>query len=393
MNFEVVCVQPELWTELLSSFAIFYTHLSNYFSLVKKKLIMNTVGGNQEASTAFCLLLRLLTLRCTVKQMQLLLDHPDSPYIRGIGFLYLRYAGDPKTVYDWIEPYLYDDEPIDVTANSNKNNNRRHQKEPETIGDFVRKLFSERDFYGTMLPRLPIHIERDIQVKLLLAEKIQNRAKKHLSNSETMKYFQTLGSHVMALYGDEENPTTWYEAVVDRVITRNEETGQPLKTPKFVVTFPEYGNTEVVTLGEMEMKGVPLDPVGVSRDPSQDREEESYKGRGGNDRDRGRGYGGRDRYDDHHRSSERSGKNDLYDEVRRREQASVTSNHDRPRKSSTAPVGRNNHQPKSQQQRDTSSHSSEERNAPVAASAPQKRSAEEIAAIQEKKRKLMAKYG
>jgi pre-mRNA-splicing factor 38B len=327
--------------------------------------------------------------------MQLLLDHSDSPYIRGIGFLYLRYAGDPTTVYDWIEPYLYDDEPIDVAANSNKNNNRRLRKEPETIGDFVRKLFSERDFYGTMLPRLPIHIERDIQVKLLLAEKIQNRAKKHLSNSETMKYFQTLGSRVMALYGDEENPTTWYEGVIDRVVTRNEETGQPLKTPKFVVTFPEYGNTEVVTLGEMEMKGVPLDPVGASIDHSQDREEKSYKGGGSYDRDRGRGYGGRGRYDDHHRSSGRSGKNDLYDEVLRREQASVTASghHDKPRKSSTAPVGRNIHQPKSQQQRETYSHSTEERTAPAAASAPKKRSADDIAAIQEKKRKLMAKYG
>jgi pre-mRNA-splicing factor 38B len=43
--------------------------------------------GTKTPSTAFCLLLRLFTLRCTEKQMHLMLDHVDSPYIRCIGFL------------------------------------------------------------------------------------------------------------------------------------------------------------------------------------------------------------------------------------------------------------------------------------------------------------------
>ena len=174
----------------------------------------------KQPSNAFCLLLRLLTLRCSEKQMKLLLDHVDSPYIRGIGFLYLRYAGHPKKIWGWVEPYLYDDEPITVAATSNKNRSQHgRQQQNETIGDFVRRLFSsERDYYGTMLPRLPIQVERELQVKLLFAEKIQDRAKKHLLNRKTMDYFKTLGSRVMALYGDDENQITWYEGVVDRVV-------------------------------------------------------------------------------------------------------------------------------------------------------------------------------
>mmetsp|Transcript_1534 Transcript_1534/g.2835 ORF Transcript_1534/g.2835 Transcript_1534/m.2835 type:complete len:340 (-) Transcript_1534:1306-2325(-) len=339
--------------------------------------------------------------------MQLLLDHPDSPYIRGIGFLYLRYVGDPQTVYEWIEPYLYDEEPITVAANAHKNNQRR-QQEPETVGDLVRRLFSQRDYYGTMLPRLPIHIERDIQVKLLLAEKIQNRAKKHLSNRKTMDYFQTLGSRVMALYGDEENPTQWYEAVVDRVITRNEETSQPLKTPKFIVTFPEYGNTETVTLGEMEMIGVALDPVTAptGREAQKDRYESDQRGGGdwsGRGYDRSRGAGNNGHGDTRNHRKGLPTEKDLYDEVRRRERDTVTAtgNHAIARRPPTtktslaAPARKpsNNyvHEAPSyaaaQGKRPTDSRPSEP------SSEPRKRSAKEIAAIQEKKRKLMAKYG
>jgi len=209
-------------------------------------------GSNKEPSTAFCLLLRLLTLRCTEKQMQLLLDHPDSPYIRAIGLLYLRYAGDPKTVWNWIEPYLYDEGPVQIEASASKRK--------ETIGDFVRLLYGNRNnYHRTMLPRLPIQIERDIQVKLLKAEKIEQRAHKHLSDRKTMDYLKKLGSKCMALYGDDDNPVTWYEGVVDRVITTNDKTMEPLRTPKFVVTFPEYGNTEIIPLGEMEMPGCNID--------------------------------------------------------------------------------------------------------------------------------------
>jgi len=443
------------------------------------------VGG--QPSTAFCLLLRLLTLRCSEKQMKLLLDHVDSPYIRGIGFLYLRYAGDPKSIWGWIEPYLYDDESITVAATSSKNKARQQgsQKETETVGDFVRRLFSsERDFYGTMLPRLPIQFERDIQVKLLFAEKIEERAKKHLSDRKTMDYFKTLCSRVMALYGDDENPITWYEGVVDRVLLRDEETSRELKIPKFVVTFPEYGNTETVTLGEMEMMGVALDSdntnkVSASRDDQRgdgsydrshggrsrdydkgghrDYERKSYSDRGYRDevdRRRGRveprrGYHSNDDHGRRHDSSRRGysdgddrwkrdsdsrrgygrddrssrsgpalpSSDDLYEEVRRRERANVTARGNqavarRPRSAKSSPSapapykssrqGSTNHPPADANRGYSSSQERIRSNiAPLGSvaseSAPppaeKKRSLDEIAAQQEKRRKLMAKYG
>lgn len=271
-------------------------------------------GSSKEVSTAFCLLLRLLTLRCTEKQMSLLLDHPDSPYIRAIGFLYLRYVGEPSSIWKWIQPYLYDEEPIQIRASSAK------QKQDETIGDFVRLLYREKNYFGTMLPRLPIQLERELQVKLLQAEKIEERAKKHARNGQRMEYFKRVGNKVRALYGDDENPIQWYDAIIDRVLTTNEDTNQALRNPKFVVTFPEYGNTETVCLGEMEMPGSD-EPYEEPRRGgfSDSREQSRYDGyRGRDDRgyqrsdrnrrgyeDQNRGYGDRDRGYNNYRREER----------------------------------------------------------------------------------------
>ena len=220
-----------------------------------KSLQVFQVG--KQPSTAFCLLLRLLTLRMTPQQLESTLSHPDSPYIRAIGFLFLRFAGPPDQIFRWIEPYLQDGEEFTVE--------RAEQRDAKviTMGSFVRRLFQSRDYYGqTTLPRLPITVERDVQAKLSEAEKISERAAQHFKNAERMKRFQTIGTKVMALYGDDENPVAWYEAEVDRVIT-HDDSGL-LKYPKFVVTFSEYGNTETVTLGE-------LDVIGGSTDSSRKR--------------------------------------------------------------------------------------------------------------------------
>lgn len=203
-----------------------------------------TPGATKTPSTAFCLLLRLFTIRCSEKQMKLMLNHADSPYIRCIGFLYLRFTSDPFGIWQWFEPYIYDDETVRVQSNLSK---------PEiTIGEYVRSLITEMDYYGTLLPRLPSALEREMKVKLLQAEQIERRGQAHLNDKYYMDYFQNVGSRVRAMYGDDEHPIAWYDAVVDRVITRDDDNSIEFSVPKFVVTFPEYGNTELVTLGEID---------------------------------------------------------------------------------------------------------------------------------------------
>jgi pre-mRNA-splicing factor 38B len=118
-------------------------------------------GNARGPSTAFCILYRLFTLAPTRKlgddgddetqfledtQIKHLLDHGDSPYIRAIGFLYLRYVCPHKKLLEHLEPYLADDEKFAPT-----NDPRRET----TMGAFVRDLILDQHYFETIFPRIP----------------------------------------------------------------------------------------------------------------------------------------------------------------------------------------------------------------------------------------------
>ncbi|KAF0739508.1 hypothetical protein AaE_008792, partial [Aphanomyces astaci] len=74
-------------------------------------------GTSRIPSTCFCLLMKFCTMRLTVNQMQGLLKHVDSPFIRCVGFLYLRYTCDPELLWEWYEPFLDDEEEFNASSN------------------------------------------------------------------------------------------------------------------------------------------------------------------------------------------------------------------------------------------------------------------------------------
>ena len=342
--------------------------------------------------------------------MQLMLDHVDSPYIRCIGFLYLRYAVEPSLIFSYMEPYLYDDEPVQISANPAR---------PEgTVGEFVRQLLKSMDYYGTLLPRLPVQIERDVKAKLVEAEGIERRAKANLADRAKMEHFRRVGSAVRALYGDEENPVTWYDAVVDRVLTHDDVTGEPLVRPKFIVTFPEYGNTETVRIGEIDLRqgsGGGGSGAGGDDDYGRGRADwdrgNDHRGRGRDnyydDRDRGRGrerdrYREDDRYNDRRdrgyggggggrRHEDDRWRRDRYERDDGRGRGYERS---RSRSRDRYGGGRERSPPRSSvSTANTASASSSNDPPPRQEEKRREKTPEELAAIQEKKKKLMAKYG
>lgn len=115
------------------------------------------VGAGGIVSTAFCLLYKLYTLRLTRKQVNGLLTHTDSPYIRALGFMYLRYTQPPADLYDWYEEYLLDEEEIDVKAGGGQT---------ITIGTMCRQFLTKLDWFSTLFPRIPVPIQKQIQSKL-----------------------------------------------------------------------------------------------------------------------------------------------------------------------------------------------------------------------------------
>uniref|UniRef100_A0A8C1D2A9 Pre-mRNA-splicing factor 38B n=2 Tax=Cyprininae TaxID=2743694 RepID=A0A8C1D2A9_CYPCA len=68
------------------------------------------VGTGGIVSTAFCLLYKLFTLKLTRKQVMGLITHTDSPYIRSLGFMYIRYTQPPSDLVDWYDEFLDDEE-------------------------------------------------------------------------------------------------------------------------------------------------------------------------------------------------------------------------------------------------------------------------------------------
>uniref|UniRef100_H3H0K3 Pre-mRNA-splicing factor 38 n=1 Tax=Phytophthora ramorum TaxID=164328 RepID=H3H0K3_PHYRM len=186
-------------------------------------------GTARIPSSCFCLLHKFFLMRLTRKQMQGLLRHTDSPYIRVVGFLYLRFAFDPDELWTWFEPFLEDPEEFNASANTSLKT---------TIGEWLISLLEENNYFGTILPRIPKKIEDGIKVKLLLFSRKKERAKENLAIVDRLKP----GTKVRAMYADEENEPAMYDAVVDSVEEGN----------KFWVSFPAYGNTEKVGLGDIE---------------------------------------------------------------------------------------------------------------------------------------------
>lgn len=68
--------------------------IKDAYQVTKHSLIVQVrgVGTGGIVSTAFCLLYKLFTLKLTRKQVMGLITHTDSPYIRALGFMYIRCA-------------------------------------------------------------------------------------------------------------------------------------------------------------------------------------------------------------------------------------------------------------------------------------------------------------
>ncbi|VDM02785.1 unnamed protein product [Schistocephalus solidus] len=150
------------------------------------------VGTGGIVSTAYCLLYKLFTLKLTRKQLKGLLEHPDSPYIRGLGFMYIRlvfhitpsssrYCLPPEDLWIWYAPYLDDTQEIDVRAGGGC---------IMTIGAMLEQWLTKLDWFSTLFPRIPVPVQKKIE------EKLRGRRTKQLSE----------GQHRSSNFGEPERP-------------------------------------------------------------------------------------------------------------------------------------------------------------------------------------------
>lgn len=145
-------------------------------------------GTSRNPSTAFCLLVKFFLMRLTKKQMVGLLNTDDCPFVRCIGFLYLRYSCPPKDLWSWYEPYLED--PEEFAPFSNKSVTL-------TMGQYLIRLLTDLQYYNTTFPRIPVPIERSYKVLLLMLTQRQERRIKNQKYEKKGRFCQ--GAKVVRL--------------------------------------------------------------------------------------------------------------------------------------------------------------------------------------------------
>ncbi|KAH8077167.1 hypothetical protein JL720_10130 [Aureococcus anophagefferens] len=210
-------------------------------------------GSTRSPSSAYCLLLKLFHLRLTEIQVKALLDHGDSPYIRALGALYVRYGCAPERTWHWLGHYADDLEEFAPGLNPNQTT---------TFGAYCVKLMTDLQYFSTMLPRIPVAIER--RLKALEP-----------------------GAAVRAIYRDEERDPAWYDAEVVSCVEPYEGAPEGM-LPSYVVTFGDAvvpgGARETVKLGQLDFAAAPAEQDGKRRD----RREHRDRDRSRRDRDDGR---------------------------------------------------------------------------------------------------------
>uniref|UniRef100_A0A146M9R8 Pre-mRNA-splicing factor 38 n=2 Tax=Lygus hesperus TaxID=30085 RepID=A0A146M9R8_LYGHE len=112
------------------------------------------VGAGGIVSTAYCLLYKLFTLKLTRKQLNGLITHTDSPYIRALGFMYIRYSQPPADLWDWYDEYLDDPEELDVKAGGGQT---------MTMGNILKNFLCKLEWFSTLFPRIPVPIQQKIE--------------------------------------------------------------------------------------------------------------------------------------------------------------------------------------------------------------------------------------
>lgn len=117
-------------------------------------------------SALFCCLYRLLSLGLDGRQLRRLIDSVESPFIRCVGFLFVRFGLDPSQLWPWLGEYVLDEEEF------------RPAKDAEwvtTVGEYVEGLLSQERYYSIVFPRVPMSTKRYLEAKLAQVPQYRKR--------------------------------------------------------------------------------------------------------------------------------------------------------------------------------------------------------------------------
>jgi hypothetical protein len=126
------------------------------------------IGQSTNPSALWCVLWKCFKLRLTRRQVESLLRSQQSPYLRALGLLYIRFCALPETQWELYDSLIYDDDEITLTAVS---------KTKCTIGQLTRDLIVKVKIFDVIMPRIPVPIHKRWLESLGLLTTTGNKAR------------------------------------------------------------------------------------------------------------------------------------------------------------------------------------------------------------------------
>ena len=84
----------------------------------------------------------------------------NNPYVRAVGFLYVRFLAPPEQLWDRLQVFLFEDTKSSEFLFSSD------RLSPISIGAYVQRLLEDKSYFNTVLPRVPVLIQREITRRL-----------------------------------------------------------------------------------------------------------------------------------------------------------------------------------------------------------------------------------
>lgn len=198
------------------------------------------IGSSRHPSSAFCILYKLSRMRITYQELSELIHCLDNTFVRGIGYLYIRFAIAPRELWKFYAPYFDDNASLVPFSDKTPTFPRFPYVTYRTIGRFVTGLITNKRYQTVMLPTIPIVVKRDWEVNLIKLEALNNR--------ETKPCEIHVGDSVMGFYAVDMK---WYPAKVLKV----------LEADLLYIMYDVYNNKEIRTRGHVLVEGE--DPVNI----------------------------------------------------------------------------------------------------------------------------------
>lgn len=210
-------------------------------------------GINGVPSTFYCCLYGIMLLNPGTEDIIQLLNH-SNVYVKITGIIYLRYMAEPKYLWEYLLPFLNDKTEFYPQVN---------HKKIITVENYVISLFKNDNHYGTRLPRIPVNIEREIQLKLIYHS---NKKERELTNMK-LKNDIKIGSKVIYFT---ESKNDYETGIITEII--NPVFDKETSNSKFTIKLDTGAIANDCDLGDFELVEKKFDRDNSNKEKSDKKE-------------------------------------------------------------------------------------------------------------------------